>query len=202
MARLLLLRHGQSEWNAAGRWQGIADPPLTAHGAEQARAAARWLARTGLTGVVTSDLRRAVQTGAVIASELGLPVLGVEPGLRERDVGQWSGLTTDEVMARYPGQLEAWRAGRLERTPGGESSVELTARVMEAVERLVERPDDEVVLVVTHGGVIHTVGTALGASWHGNDNLTGWWVEHGPAPGVRAVPPEGDEVTAAVTTLL
>jgi probable phosphoglycerate mutase len=202
MARLLLLRHGQSEWNAAGRWQGQADPPLTPHGEEQARAAARWLASTGLTGVVTSDLQRARRTGEIIAAELGLPVVGEEPGLRERDVGLWSGLTTDELDERFPGAVEAWRAGLLTEPPGGESNEALTARVMDAVERLAARPASEVLLVVTHGGVIHTVGQALGAAWHGNRNLTGWWVEHGPSPGLRAVPPEGDEVTAAATTLL
>lgn len=202
MARLLLLRHGQSEWNAAGRWQGIADPPLTAHGEHQARLAAGWLAHSGLTGVVTSDLQRARRTGSIIAEELGLPLLPVEPGLRERDVGEWSGLTTAQVVERWPGQLEAWRAGRLERPPGGESNAAITERVMAVIERLVDGPERDVLLVVTHGGVIHTVGVALGAEWVGNANLTGWWVEHGPAPGLRAVPPEGDEVTAAVTTVL
>ncbi|HEV7887678.1 MAG TPA: histidine phosphatase family protein [Acidimicrobiales bacterium] len=205
MARLLLLRHGQSEWNAAGRWQGVADPPLTAHGEDQARAAAGWLTGSGLTGVVTSDLKRARRTGELIAAELGLPLLAPEPGLRERDVGEWSGRTTDEIVRLWPGQLEAWRAGRLERPPNGESQPVMTARVMAVVERLAAGPDDAVLLVVTHGGVIHTVGEALGAAWHGNANLTGWWVEpgpSGPSPGVRALPPEGDEVTAAVTTLL
>jgi broad specificity phosphatase PhoE len=205
MARLLLLRHGQSEWNAAGLWQGVADPPLTAHGEEQALKAAGWLAATGITAVVSSDLQRARRTGELIADALGVPLLAAEAGLRERDVGEWSGCTTDEVHNRWPGQLEAWRAGRLERPPGGESNTALTERVMEVIERLAARPAAEVLLVVTHGGVIHTVGDALGSSWHGNANLTGWWVEHGdggPVPGLRAVPPEGDEITAAVTTVL
>jgi broad specificity phosphatase PhoE len=217
MARLLLLRHGQSEWNAQGRWQGQADPPLTEHGEDQARAAAQWLAATGFTAVVSSDMRRAHRTASLIAEALGLPLLPDEPGLRERDVGEWSGCTTDELHNRWPGQLEAWRAGRLERPPGGESNEALTGRVMEVIERLAARPPSEVLLVVTHGGVIHTVGAALGASWHGNANLTGWWVEQdgggdgagaggasggGPVPGLRAVPPDGDEVTAAVTTVL
>jgi len=152
--------------------------------------------------VVTSDLKRARRTGELIAEELGLPLLAVEPGLRERDVGEWSGHTTDEVTAMWPGQLEAWRAGELERPPGGERNTDFAARIMAAVERLVARPEDEVLLVVTHGGVIHTVGNELGAQWHGVYNLTGWWVEHGPSPGVQATPPEGDEITAAVTTLL
>lgn len=202
MARLLLLRHGQSEWNAAGRWQGAADPPLTAHGEDQARAAARWLASTGLTGVVSSDLERARRTAELIAEGLGVPLLPVEPGLRERDVGDWSGRTTDEIEQHWPGWLRSWRDGELDRPPNGEANSAMAARVMEVVERLAARPDDEVLLVVTHGGVIHTVGQELGASWRGNANLTGWWVEPGPTPGLRAVPPEGDEVAAAVTTVL
>jgi broad specificity phosphatase PhoE len=202
MARLLLLRHGQSEWNAKGLWQGLADPPLSAHGEEQARAAARWLASTGLTGVVTSNLQRAHRTGELIAAGLGLPAPSVEPGLRERDVGDWSGCTMDEIEQRWPGWMLAWREGRLDAPPNGERNDAMADRVMEVIERLAARPDNEVLLVVTHGGVIHTVGVELGASWRGNANLTGWWVEPGPAPGLRATPPEGDEITAAVTTVL
>jgi broad specificity phosphatase PhoE len=202
MARLLLLRHGQSEWNAAGRWQGAADPPLTPRGERQAHLAAHWLAHTGLTGVVSSSQRRARQTAEIIARELRVGPLEIETGLRERDVGEWTGLTTTELTDRFPGALDKWRAGQLDRPPGGESNDELTSRVMDAIGRLAERPESEVLLVVTHGGVIHTVGAALGAAWHGNENLTGWWVEHGPTPGLRAVPPEGDESTAAATTVL
>jgi probable phosphoglycerate mutase len=200
VARLLLLRHGQSQWNAEGRWQGVADPPLTSHGEDQAKAAAGWLAHTGFTGVVSSHLRRARRTAEIIAAELGLGAPAVEPELRERDVGDWSGCTTDEIVKRWPGQLEAWRAGHLESPPNGESRAGMESRVMHAVTRLTE--GDGVLLVVTHGGVIHTVGTALGAAWHGNNNLCGWWVEPGPAAGVRAAPPEGDEITAAITTVL
>ncbi|MDQ1445130.1 MAG: glucosyl-3-phosphoglycerate phosphatase [Acidimicrobiaceae bacterium] len=200
MARLLLLRHGQSVWNAQQRWQGQADPPLSPAGEAQARAAAEWLAGHGFDGVVTSDQQRARRTAELIADALGLPPPELEPGLQERHVGDWSGLTVEEVTTRWPGQLEAWRAGHLERPPNGEGHTEFGQRVMEVVERLADRPESAL-LVVTHGGVINRVGRALGAKWHSNFNLCGWWIEPGPTPGERAAPPD-DEVQAAATTVL
>jgi broad specificity phosphatase PhoE len=199
MARLLLLRHGQSTWNAEGRWQGWADPPLSAEGEAQSRRAAAWLAGEGFTGVVSSDLRRARQTAAIVATELGLPEPPVDARLRERDVGEWSGRSHDEINRLWPGQLEAWRAGQLERPPGGESQDELTARVMAGIREWVAV--DGVLLVVTHGGVIHTVGVALGQTWFGNGNLGGAWVEPGPVAGLRVHLPDGDEQAATTTVL-
>jgi broad specificity phosphatase PhoE len=200
MARLLLLRHGQSVWNAEARWQGQADPPLTPLGEAQAAVAVEWLRGFGFTAVVTSDLERSRRTAEIIAGALGLPTPTVEPGLRERDVGEWSGHTVDEITTRWPGQLEAWREGLLERTPGGEHEADFSARIMEAVRRLAGA--DGVLLVVTHGGVIHGVGRALEARWRGSTNLTGWWVEDGLVAGERSGPPEEETNPAAVTTVL
>lgn len=203
MARLLLLRHGQSEWNAQGRWQGQADPPLTPHGEDQARLAGRWLVGHGFTGVVTSPLQRAKRTAELIAEVLELPPPDVEPGLSERDVGDWSGLTVAEIEQRWPGELDRWRSGKLsERPPNGEFEADFRRRVMEVVHRLVDRPEDETLLVVAHGGVIHAVGDELESGWRGIRNLHGAWVEHGPAAGLQVRPPEGDEMHAAETVVL
>src|SRR5688572_29468638 len=104
MASLLLVRHGQSTWNAARRWQGWADPPLSELGEEQAREAVPRLRPLGLVAVFSSDLVRARQTAAILADGLGLPfdeAVGVEPGLRERSVGEWSGLVTEEIEERW-----------------------------------------------------------------------------------------------------
>lgn len=203
MARLLLLRHGQSEWNAQGRWQGQADPPLTEHGADQARLAGNWLVGHGFTGVVTSPLHRARHTAELIAEVLGLPTPEIERDLVERDVGDWSGLTVEQINERWPGLLDRWRHGKLaERPPNGEYEVDFRRRVMGAIHRLVDRPDDQVLLVVTHGGVIHAVGEALESTWRGIRNLHGAWVEHGPAAGLQVRPPEGDEMHAAETVVL
>lgn len=103
MTRLLLIRHGQSEWNADGRWQGQADPPLTDLGRAQARHAARSLGV--VDAIVASDLQRAAETAAIIAEELGVGPLVLEPGLRERDAGEWSGLTRAEIERDWPGYL-------------------------------------------------------------------------------------------------
>jgi probable phosphoglycerate mutase len=171
--RLLLLRHGQSEWNAQRRWQGWADPPLSPLGEAQATAAGHHLAGMGLTGVVTSDLQRARRTGEVIADALGLGQVRVDADLRERDVGDWSGLTTEEIEQRWPGQLDAWRQGRLASPPNGEA--DMVPRVLAALERLVHTEQDW--LVVTHGGVIHAVDRRLGAEPTPIYNVCGRWLE-------------------------
>ncbi|HVF75817.1 MAG TPA: histidine phosphatase family protein [Acidimicrobiales bacterium] len=181
MARLLLFRHGQSTWNAEGRWQGWADPPLSSLGEEQARAAADRLAGSGLTAVVSSDLLRARQTAAIIAERLGLDVLDVEPDLRERNIGDWSGLTTAEIEQGWPGALAAWRAGAFESPPNGEAHSDILARVMAVLERLSVL--DGTLLVVTHGGVIHLVQGHLGCTTPRMGNLCGRWLETGLAPG-------------------
>jgi len=101
VTRMLLARHGQSEWNALGRWQGQADPPLSELGRQQARAAADRLGT--VDAIVSSDLERALATAAIIAEVLGVGPVLVEPRLRERSAGEWSGLTRDEIEADWPG---------------------------------------------------------------------------------------------------
>src|SRR3954471_3985163 len=132
--RLLLVRHGQSEWNAQGRWQGQADPPLTDLGRAQARAAARSVG--SVDGIFASELQRATETAAIIAEELGLGPVLIDEGLRERDAGAWSGLTRDEIHERFPGYLPDDRhrafapneASSPQRPPGWESDEHLLAR--------------------------------------------------------------------------
>src|SRR3989442_14475718 len=101
--RVLLVRHGQSEWNAQGRWQGQADPPLSDLGRAQARAAARSLG--SVDAVYASDLQRAAETAVIIAEQLGIGPVILDADLRERDAGDWSGLTREEIHERYPGYL-------------------------------------------------------------------------------------------------
>ncbi|HVE47200.1 MAG TPA: histidine phosphatase family protein [Acidimicrobiales bacterium] len=176
MARLLLLRHGQSTWNAEHRWQGMADPPLSHLGEQQARRAAAWLAGAAppLSGVASSDLQRSRRTAEIIAAELVLGEVDVDPALRERDVGDWSGCTSEEIAARWPDDLRAWREGRLTRPPGGEDDASLVARVLPALERLCARPA-ELVLVVTHGGAIRALERHLAVPSCTPANLCGRW---------------------------
>lgn len=184
--RVLLIRHGQSTWNALGRWQGWADPPLSALGEAQAAEAASRLAGLELTAATASDLIRARRTAQIIADRLGLGPVGVEPGLRERNVGQWSGLTRVEIQARWPVELAAWVAGSIEATPGGEHEGAFTGRVMNAVTRLAsEDGSDGDLLVVSHGGVARALDRALGAISIPVGNLAGRWYESDGNGGLR-----------------
>jgi broad specificity phosphatase PhoE len=152
--RLLLARHGETDWNRVGRWQGHADPPLNDAGRRQARALAAEVERDGVAAVYSSDLRRASETAHVVADRLGLPVVE-DPGLREIDVGSWSGLTRVEVRDRYPEGFARWLQGEIGHD--GETREELTDRVLGAVQRIAAAHEGETVLVVTHGGAIRAL---------------------------------------------
>lgn len=166
--RVLLVRHGQSEWNALGRWQGQADPPLSDTGRAQARSAARSLG--ALDAIFASDLQRAAETAAIISAELGVGPVVVDPDLRERDAGEWSGLTRAEIDERYPGYLGSapgFAPGQQRRPPGWEPDDSVLARALRALTGIAAavggdegRPCD--VLAVTHGGLIYVVEHHLG----------------------------------------
>jgi broad specificity phosphatase PhoE len=195
VTRLLLVRHGESTWNAQSRWQGQADPPLSPLGEQQAEEAAERLAEiASITAVWTSDLVRARRTAELIASRLGVARVRDEPRLRERDVGSWSGLTRAEIEERWPGYLAARRS-----PPDFEGDVELLARTRAGLSAAVDgsRPGD--VLVVTHGGVVRTIERSLGATPDKLPNLAGRWIlADAPtelALGERVVLVEPEDVT-------
>jgi probable phosphoglycerate mutase len=183
MTRILLVRHGESEWNADGRWQGQADPPLSERGQSQAAAAAASIGT--VDAIVTSDLERAAHTGTLLARMLGVDHVATDPGLRERDAGPLSGLTRAEIWEQLPGLLPD-DPGGFRPGPDGEPAWpegwepddDLWARVevaLSAIARLV--PDGEVV-AVTHGGVIYAVERRLGEPGRGRlANLDAAWVE-------------------------
>ena len=152
--RILLARHGETDWNRIGRWQGHADPPLNETGRRQAAELAEQLAGDGVAAVYSSDLQRASETAQVVGDRLGLPV-AQDPGLREIDVGSWSGLTRAEVQERYPDGFARWLDGEIGHD--GETREELTERVVAAVERIADAHPEQTVLVVTHGGAIRAL---------------------------------------------
>ncbi|MEA2685523.1 MAG: glucosyl-3-phosphoglycerate phosphatase [Actinomycetota bacterium] len=182
IVRLALVRHGQSTWNVHGRWQGQADPPLSPLGEEQAAEAAERLDGVGVTGVVTSDLVRALRTGQIIAEALGVGPVTVDADLGEYDVGDWSGLTKPEIEERWPGQQREWFQGRLATTPGGEGRVHFDRRVRGAVLRVAAAAEPgAVLLVISHGGVIRALERATGAPPVPIANLSGRWFDVDPS---------------------
>jgi broad specificity phosphatase PhoE len=193
--RLLLVRHGESTWNAVSRWQGQADPPLSPFGERQAEDAGARLAEIAtITAVWASNLVRARRTGDLIAQRLGIARVREEPRLGERDVGAWSGLTRDEIEERWPGYLAARRS-----PPDFEGDDELLARTRAGLATAVDGSGPGDVLVVTHGGVIRTIERSLGAIPERLPNLGGrWLLADTPTDlslGERVVLLEPDEVT-------
>ncbi len=146
MTTILLARHGETDWNRTGRFQGHADPPLNDAGRAQARELADRLRDTPFDAVYTSDLRRAHQTAEIVAASHGVPVVA-DPGLREVDIGSWSGLTRAEVEQRFPGAEHH----------DGESRADHLARVLETVERIARAHPDGRILIVSHGGSLRAL---------------------------------------------
>jgi broad specificity phosphatase PhoE len=179
--RVLLVRHGQSEWNAVGRWQGQADPPLSDLGRQQARSAARSLGT--VDAIFASDLQRAALTAAIISEELGVGPVVLDPDLRERDAGEWSGLTRAEIDERYPGYLEDRTdehkgfAGGPRRPPGWEPDDAVLERAHAALKSIHLAVGPGEVLGVTHGGLIYVLEGHLGGGFARLANGGGRWFD-------------------------
>jgi probable phosphoglycerate mutase len=159
---LIVVRHGQTEWNVRGRVQGSHDSPLTERGVRQAKAVGEALAFEAIDAVYSSDLGRAQQTAEIIAAHVGCE-MRLEPALRERRFGVFEGLTWAEIAERHPDDFAAYEANRDHAPPGGETSSERHERVVSCVERLVAAHRGQRILVVSHGGTLkclfkHTVG--------------------------------------------
>jgi len=149
---ILLARHGETDWNREGRFQGHADPPLNRTGRAQAVDLSAALMAEQLAAVYSSPLRRALETAEVLATSHGLEPVPVDD-LREVDVGSWSGLTRAEVEERFPAQFARW----LDYGQGwedGETYEEMGRRAVDALLQLAATHDGERVLAVTHGGPI------------------------------------------------
>ncbi len=179
---MLLLRHGQSEWNAAGRWQGIADSPLTDLGRHQARQIGELLAAAEIqfSNVWSSDLERAWQTASIIGEILGVDVR-TDPMLREAHAGEWEGMTAGEIARDWPGHLEQHL-----RPPGFESFESVVARALVGLRAIAAAGDqsDGFALVVAHTGLMRAIRRHLGAEEGRIPNLGGAWLTiHPPATG-------------------
>lgn len=161
MTELLLIRHGETAWNAERRLQGHLDIALNAEGERQAAALARALASESLDAIFSSDLQRAWQTAQAVAAPRGMTVT-VDPGLRERCFGAFEGLLYDDIQARFPEAHAAWKARMPSvRYPAGqhvaETLDEFFARVADALSRLLQDRAYRKVALVTHGGVLDCI---------------------------------------------
>lgn len=168
-SRLLLIRHGQSTWNAEGRWQGQADPPLSSLGIQQAQASRDSVEKLNIDAVVASDLERARHTAELI-TPLELEV-SVHQGLRECHAGEWTGLTHDEIASDYPGWVDTQR-----RPSGFEKDGPLLDRVIPVLSALALAAPTT--LVITHGGVIRSVERSLSDIRERVPNLGGRWIRY------------------------
>jgi broad specificity phosphatase PhoE len=169
VTRILALRHGESEWNAVGRWQGQADPPLTEVGLLQAVAAAELLGT--FDAVWSSTLQRAAHTAAILAEAIGVGPVQTEPDLMEAAFGPWQGLTIAEIEAGWPGFLADHR-----RPDGAEHPDDVATRALGAVRRIAAAAPGGTVLVVSHAGLIRSARRALGADDVRFSNLGGCWL--------------------------
>jgi ribonuclease H / adenosylcobalamin/alpha-ribazole phosphatase len=155
----LLLRHGQTPMSVQKRYAGRSDVPLTDVGVQQAAAAAKRLASAGLGVIVTSPLRRTMQTAREVAAVTGAAVV-TDGGFRETDFGAWEGLTFAEVRERWPTEITAWLADPEVAPPGGESFTNVSARVTAALHRVLAARAGQTVLIVSHVTPIKTLVAA------------------------------------------
>ena len=157
MTQLWLVRHGQTDWNQQGRYQGQADMPLNEAGIRQAEEAAAQVAHLPISAIYTSDLVRARRTAEIIAARLGLP-LQQDTRLREIHQGEWQGLLVSEIATRYASEISRFRASPMTaRAPGGETVAEVADRLWSAADEIARRHAGQQVLVVSHGLALATL---------------------------------------------
>jgi broad specificity phosphatase PhoE len=159
---LLLVRHGETDWNRDGRWQGGSDTQLNEVGRQQAVALAETLDGT-VDAIYSSDLARARETAEILAAKLGLDV-HFDERLRERSFGSWEGFTNAEIEERFAEAHRLWRLGAGPGAEDAEPFETFAARIAGVLDELLERHPDDEVLVVSHGGsirVIHAVAQGL-----------------------------------------
>ncbi|MEI7645388.1 MAG: histidine phosphatase family protein [Chloroflexales bacterium] len=165
---IYLIRHGETDWNLAGRWQGHADVPLNDLGLRQARLLAQRVQSEQIQfdAIYSSDLTRAYQTAWELGAATNVPVQ-LYPPLREIDLGAWSGLHYDQIRERFPIEAKLLEQGQDIPRGGGETLSALRKRVVEALEAILAHRDDETIALVTHGGCIRML-LAHADSFHGD----------------------------------
>ena len=159
---LYLTRHGETDWNKEGRWQGHTDIALNETGRTQALGLARRLEGLNIKHVAASDLARAKETAEIVALHLGVSVVNVDHRLRERSFGVFEGLTRDEVAARYPTQWFDYQEDKRVTPPGAEPHEMVIGRVQQALLTVLRAaPSATSALIVTHGGSLRVLLSEL-----------------------------------------
>jgi alpha-ribazole phosphatase len=157
MTKLILIRHGETDWNTQGRWQGQIDLPLNSHGREQANQIAQALSTAGISVIYSSDLSRAVDTAKSLGNLLGLMVQ-TDPRLREIHQGEWQGLSVIEINRRYAKAFQQRLSNPLGvAPPGGETAHDVRERVVQMMEQTLEKHPDDTVAIVSHGFTIAVI---------------------------------------------
>lgn len=168
--RILLVRHGQSTWNALGKWQGRADPPLSPLGQQQAKSAS---ARIGIVdAVIASPLVRARQTAEIIAEGIGVGPVDTDDRLIETDAGDWTGLTFHEIRTGWPGWLDQHKW-----PDNFEKEIDIVARMAEALIDIAARHPGASVVAVTHSGAMRNLDRSLGDHDPSIPNLAARWYD-------------------------
>lgn len=161
MMRLVLVRHGQTEWNLTGRYQGQSDTRLSEDGRRQAELLAVHFPVGHLDVIYSSDLRRARETAECVARRLGCPVVP-EAAFRELSFGAWEGLTYAEISARWPEEAgKLFRAPDELRIPGGETFRELQDRALKRIGELYAEYEEKTVGIFAHGAINKTILAGL-----------------------------------------
>ena len=191
MTRIVLVRHGETEWNRVERFRGRADVPLNQTGIAQAEATARRIEKGWeVTAVYASPLVRALRTAEAIAQQFTLDVQ-VHPGLIDIDYGAWQGRSPDEVRREQPELIDAWyRTPQAARIPSGESLDDLRVRCSEAVREVVTNHPDRTVVLVAHTVVNRVI--LLAVMGLGNDRF--WHLRQDPCA-INEIEAAGDQFT-------
>lgn len=171
MISFYLIRHGQTEWNSTGKYQGATDVPLSKLGEEQAVCAAKWFDDIHLDAIFASPLSRARKTAEALASRKQIDVK-LMTEFREISFGVWEGLTYEEIESRWPGEIDRmYREPETLRIEKAETFQEVEDRTMEGMRKIIALGDNKVYAIVSHGAAIRTIlcgmlELPLRMSWH------------------------------------
>ena len=160
MTKVIFIRHGQTEWNVTGRYQGQSDVKLTEEGRKQAEKLADNFPVAKVDAIYASDLCRAMVTAETIAKKFGLKVQA-EPAFRELSFGDWEGLTYQQIVDKWEEAMANFlQHPDILEIPGGESFPAVQQRAMKRLNELIEKHDGQAIVVVAHGAVLRTMLTA------------------------------------------